>query len=324
MNANEQANYAEMIEVPVNTCTVTSIPAPKKRIKRKKQVDDEAVKASVIDVVNKRQEDLFSDEFNPFSEEEKQAVIDAVKNKNLADDNRLETTPQTEVAPLENEVKTEQDFYNEEVAVTSALLGQEVAPQSNENSAPSVSTLTIKDRKKKPSVKGKILGVSLVVGVVAVATVGGAMLTDSLGLTGYFNGVFSANDNTQVLEYDDYTASLPCGAGAEISLTDGVMNITHKGSVYASTDGKVSKIVKEGETFLIEITHGEDFKTVISGIDHAYVAEGEQVFGNIPVGYSNGNGYTVCLYSADGLITEYDISGGTVVWKSTTDGETAS
>ncbi len=329
MNANEQANYADMIEVPVNTCTVTAVPAPKKRGRRKKQVDNETVKATVIDTVNKRQEDLFSNDFNPLLEEEKNSVLEVVKNKsleNLSPQNNGELQPNEpalESSEIINEqIITEQNIAEEESAVTT-----DIVIDSTQNDAPSkepvVNTVTVKDRKKRSSVKGKIIAISLVVGVVAVATVGGAILTDSLGLTSYFNGVFSANDDAEVLEYDDYTAYLPCGANGEVSLADGVMSITHKGSVYASTDGMVSKVVKEGETFVLEITHGDDFKTVISGIDHAYVAEGDTIYGNIPIGYSNGTGYTVCLYSADGLITEYDISGGTVVWKSTTDGEVA-
>ena len=353
MNANDQANYADMIEVPVNTCTVTAVPAPKKRGKRKKQVDNEAVKASVIDSVNKRQEDLLSTAFNPLSEDEKDAVLDVVKNKNstfadgvandgvnLMDGGSLNNgensmtgetlnsgTGRNDNEILLQEMSNIKEQMDIESAVTSAniltpdrLLGDN---KNSEKNNTAVKTVTVKDRKKRFSLKGKILALSLIVGVVGVATVGGALLTDGLGLTSYFNGVFSADEGIEVLEYNDYTAYLPCGAKGAVSLADGVMSVTHKGSVYASTDGTVSMISKEGETYVLEITHGDDFKTVITGIDHAYVAKGDQIFGNIPIGYSNGNGYTVCLYSADGLITEYDISGGTVVWKSTTDGEVA-
>ena len=326
MNANDQANYADMIEVPVNTCTVTAVPAPKKRGKRKKQVDNEAVKASVIDSVNKRQEDLLSTAFNPLSEEEKDAVLEVVKNKNATS---VDSESLNSGETLAQEMANVEAQINQESAVTSAniltpdLLSDNTSSDISSSDDVDVKPITVKDRKKKSSLKGKILALSLIVGVVGVATVGGALLTDGLGLTSYFNGVFSADEGIEVLEYDDYTAYLPCGAEGVVSLTDGVMSITHKGSVYASTDGTVSMLSKEGETYVLEITHGDDFKTVITGIDHAYVAKGDQIFGNIPIGYSNGNGYTVCLYSADGLITEYDISGGTVVWKSTTDGEVA-
>ena len=321
MNTNEQVNYADMIEVPVNTCTVTAVPAPKRRGRRKKQVDNEAIKASLIDTVNKRQEDLFSNDFNPLIPDERDAVLEVVKNKGAENSSNKDLQLIQENA--EQGIEVSQNFAEQESAVTAELSTSGVAVDNAVNNDYSVSTITVKDRKKKTSIKGKVLAVSIVVGVVAVATVGGAVLTDSLGLTSYFNGVFSANDDAQVLEYDDYTAYLPCGAEGEVSLVDGVMNITHKGSVYASTDGTVTNLSKEGETFVLEITHGDDFKSVISGIDHAYVVKGDVIFGNIPIGYSNGNGYTVCLYSADGLITEYDISGGTVVWKSTTDGEVA-
>ena len=123
MNANEQANYADMIEVPVNTCTITAVPVPKKRGRRKKQVDNERVKATVIDTVNKRQEDLFSNDFNPLLEEEKNSVLEVVKNKsmeNLSPQDNGEMQPKEPISET-TEVINEQSIAEKESAVTTDI-----------------------------------------------------------------------------------------------------------------------------------------------------------------------------------------------------------
>ena len=50
MNTSSQANYADMIELSVKTCTVTEVPAKRKRFRKKANVEE--VKKTVIDAVN--------------------------------------------------------------------------------------------------------------------------------------------------------------------------------------------------------------------------------------------------------------------------------
>lgn len=273
MNDNEQINYADMIEVPVNTCTVTTLPAPKKRA-RKRKVTAEDLKSAVIEKVNGAEVEVAQDTaVVTDGDSEVAEFVKSVAEKNLA------------INGVEIEIEQE-DF----IAKSSA---------------------------KKFSTKKRIVVGVLAVVVLAVATLGAGILTDSLGLTAYFGEVFAPTQET-VLEYDDYQAGLPCLMPSAITVSEGVMSVASKGSVYASTDGTVSKVLYEDGKYSLEIVHGEDFRTVISGLDYSYVAEGDGVFGKIPVGYSLGEGYTVCLYSASGLITDYDISGGTVSWNQST------
>ena len=49
---NEKLQYATMLEIPVNTCNVTFKPAGKKRARRKKNVNAEAVKEELMNKVN--------------------------------------------------------------------------------------------------------------------------------------------------------------------------------------------------------------------------------------------------------------------------------
>ncbi len=279
MNDNEQINYADMIEIPVNTCTVTSMPAPKKRTRKKK----------------------------PSAEEIKSVVIAQVNDS-------LSAT-EKEDQPTQSSQEEVADFLNSVVAKnTSTVSENDFELEEPETSKKSV----------LPKVRGGVFSLKkrIIIGVVAVvvlavATLGAGILTDSLGLTAYFGEVFAPVQQT-VKEYDDYQAGLPCLMPSAITVDNGVMSVANKGSVYSSTDGTVSKVVFADGKYSLEITHGEDFRTVIEGLDYSYVAEGDGVYGKIPVGYSLGEGYTVCLYSSEGLITDYDISGGTVSWNATT------
>ena len=282
MNTSSQANYADMIELSVKTCTVTEVPAKKKRSRKK--VNSEEVKKTVIETVNA------------------QVEMENAEIKN--DENEVLDFVQTVVDKAK-----EQDAVSEDKTDLTEVF-------DNVDTIP-VAPITVKDRRFKPSVKKKIIAGAVAIVVLAGATVGAGILTDTLGLTTYFGDAFYKKEET-VLSYDDYIAGLPT-LGSDITLKDGVMSVTSKGSVYSSTEGVVSSLIEEDGKYSLEIVHGEDFKTVISGLDHVYTAVGESVYGKIPVGYSNGDGYTVCLYSSDGLITDYDISGGTVVWNATTD-----
>ena len=287
MNTSSQANYADMIELSVKTCTVTEVPAKKKRFRKK--VSSEDVKKAVIDTVNAQVNDCVEPAILDGEKKSQEEVLDFVQ------------------AVVDK--KIEQDIVTDKDAdLTEIFDEQKTIP---------VTTVTVKDRRFKLSLKKKIIAGAVAIVVLAGATIGAGILTDTLGLTTYFGNVFARQEEV-ALNYDDYVAGLPT-LNSNITLKDGVMSVTAKGSVYSSTEGVVSSLIEDDGKYSLEIVHGEDFRTVISGLDHVYTAVGENVFGKIPVGYSNGDGYTVCLYSSNGLITDYDISGGTVVWNATTD-----
>jgi len=54
---NEKLQYAEMLEIPVNTCNITYKP-PKKRKTQRKTVDGDKVKAELMDKINSEQVEL--------------------------------------------------------------------------------------------------------------------------------------------------------------------------------------------------------------------------------------------------------------------------
>ena len=257
---NEKLQYAEMLDMPVSTCSITYKPQ-KKRKKPAKPVDADSVKQELIEKVNE---------------------VPEVSEK-----------PETE----------------------------------NTVAKPKLNTTTIRKVSKKSKiieklaeVKVSVIGVELIAIGVLVATI---FLTNALvpnsGINVFMRNVFGSNKVETVVderEYKDFTAILPTSELNAITENNGIMNLSLNGSVYSPCDGKVSKIDfdEKTKTYTMEITHNDNFKTVLSGIDYAYSEMGGSVFSNIPVGHVSENA-TVCFYNGSGdMITDYTIADGAVVW----------
>ncbi|MBO5285413.1 MAG: hypothetical protein J6B16_00795 [Clostridia bacterium] len=363
---DEASKYADMIEVPVNTCNITVKPAKKRKAKRKKS--DEEVKAQVIDMVN----DLAQTSINPstedlgvediFIEPETPDVTldndgsDAVTDNDVldvvADDVTTLSDESSAVAESDNELlvpkkevkkkgfwrslfklkskKEEQpSLINEldkiddcqknsdtdgDFSAQTALVEHSDAQNDNQvnEKDSALPTVTVKNKPLKKPFKKRVIAEVGVAVVLVGAVIGTTFLVGGNDVVGFFKGVF-APKKEEVKEYTDFSANLPCLSTA-ISLDNGVMRVNYKGAVYASTDGVVDSVSQVDGKINLEIVHGEDFKTVISGLDYAYLNTGDTVYANIPVGYSGGSSVTVCLYSADGQITDFNIDSGKIVW----------
>ena len=84
--------------------------------------------------------------------------------------------------------------------------------------------------------------------------------------------------------FDEFSPVIAMGDNNGVNYENGVITYNGEGSVYAPCDGVVSGVIEtENGKFEIEIKHSENFKTVISDIEHLYVAEGDKVYGKIPV-----------------------------------------
>jgi hypothetical protein len=76
---------------------------------------------------------------------------------------------------------------------------------------------------------------------------------------------------------------------------------------------KNNKITENGK-YDIEITHSDNFKSVLTGIDFAYAGLNDKVYSNIPVGYVMA-GATMCFKGVDDVvISDFQIIEDTVVW----------
>lgn len=107
---------------------------------------------------------------------------------------------------------------------------------------------------------------------------------------------------------------------AEVSVSDsGVITFTGEGAVYPVADGEVAAVTRsQNGTCSVEIAHTSIFRTVISGLTDVYYSVGDEVAGNIPVGYSDGaSQVTVSMYNDGALLNCYTLAGALPVWNTT-------
>lgn len=261
---NEKLQYATMLEIPVNTCSVTFTPTKRKKSKKKKKVNHEAVKEELLNRINAEQDE------------------NALLYEGYSDDSRRDITEYPEAE------EPDYERFKEE---------------------------------KKTGLKFSVIGAQLcVVGLlIAAIFLTNAFYPDS-GINAFMRSVFSA-EQTEVAATDDRAYSefapvISLSDGSSAALENGVIRLTGKGSVYSPCNGKVtSSVVGEDGKYTIEITHSDNFKTVLSGIDYAYADLDSEVYFNIPVGYVELGEIEMCFIGDDGTtITNYELIDNSVVW----------
>ena len=274
---NEKLQYAEMLEIPVNTCNITYQPT-KKRINKGKNFLEE-IKEKLVKKVN--------------NEESTQAETEAEKDEIFSEE-----------TPSDGDKKHAQK----------CLLEYGEAEQT--------STKNIKNGKEKKPRKISIIGVQIFVICALIATIflTSALLPNS-GINAFFAGVFKAEtiENQQSIDnriYSDFSAVLPSSKLENVTLTDGVMALNGEGSIYAPCEGEITTLEKGDDgKFMVEITHNNNFKTVLNGIDHVYFEMGSKVLSTIPVGYAISDSATACFYGSNGsMITDFTIAESGIIW----------
>lgn len=123
---------------------------------------------------------------------------------------------------------------------------------------------------------------------------------------------------TQETSYKEFTLTSPVSetSDATISTTsDGVLYFTEKTSVYPLCDGEVASVTLSGGTYTVKIEHTSSFCSVVTGLDTVYSSVGEQVKGNLPFAYSDGeNEVRISMYDGETLLNCYTLTGAVPVW----------
>lgn len=277
---NEKLQYAEMLEIPVNTCNITYKHTAKKSRKKKKGEMPEQAKEMLIEKVNAEEpEEVFMQGEQPLDEGSQ------IENEQVVDEVQQETALETE--------------------------------QSQQNY---VAVRRTDKVKKKRKFKFSIIGIEVVAIFALIATI---LITNALvpnsAINTIMNGTFGQGSTvTKVDEriYSQFSPILPVESTDGVIVERGVMSFTRGGSLYSPCDGKITGLVKDVDgSYTVEITHSQNFKTVFSGVDYAYCADGDKVYSNIPVGYIT-DGATMCFYDgSNGAITDYTIEQNAVKWE---------
>ena len=289
---NEKLQYATMLEIPVNTCSITVKQSKKRRFFKRKEKNAEQVKEQLVRKVNEENGMLDSDG----------ALTPQAQDGELA----IEQAEQaSEAVAYETE---QQDGY--------LLDSQE---NESENYSQENTVNITQARKTKKPFKFSVIGVQFAIIGALVATIflTNALYVDS-GINVFFRNVFRTENTITVDDrtHADFAPVIALGKNASVSVDQGVMTFSGTGSVYAGCDGKVSALtVDENGKYTMEITHSDNFKSVIGGMDFVYASLSDMVYSNIPVGYTKADGATMCFKGVDDLIiSDYQIIDGSVVW----------
>lgn len=281
-------DYAEMIEIPVNSCRVLAEKPPKKQ--ETKRFFKPVNLFSVFKKKNK----------NDFETDSTGVLNDALLEsaESFSNPDGLTKTP------YEDKSDEEKTYEN-----------NSCDNNSDEEISDEASLKPEKSRIKKQN-KIKFDLISFQVAAIFILVIG-ILLTNVFwkdsGINNLFKSVF-ASDGEVVddKKYDAYQAFAP--SQNEIAIENGVMSIDKKGAVYSPAEGEAES-VKFDETYTIVIRHGKNYKTVITGADYCYVKKGDKVFTSTPVCYSKDGGVEVSMYDGDALIKNYVVKDGKIVWQ---------
>ena len=286
---NEKNQYVDMLESPSNTCNLIVEKAKKTSKRRKKKLDHEKVKETLVEKVNSSENVLIEQDFS-------------LENANSFQENLLE-----------NEKEPKEDA---EGLIT---LENDTDIDDNQENLIQTAVVSVDKKEKKKRFRFSMVGVQLCIIGALVLTI---FLTNAVysesGINVFLRSVFG-NGNSQVVdarEFSEFTPVLNLEDGAAITVSNGVMTISGSGSIYPSVNGKVSSIIQGDDgLYSIEITHTSSFKSLITGLDYAYVGVDDSVYSNIPVGYSKEGGVSLCFLGADGsIICDYQVVDNSVVW----------
>ncbi len=262
---NEKIQYAAMLEMPFSTANVTVMP-PKKKRKRAKTFNAEAVKQELIQKVNRQE------------------------SENLQAEKEVSTTP---------------------------AVSEDASEKASEKPVPAVSVQT--NRKSKKRFKISVIGVQIaLIGALMATIILTSTINPNSGINTFFKSVFSSEQTDSVVDerlHSEFAPVITYDEGDYV-LQDGVMTLNGKGSIYSPCDGVISSVALDGNgKYTVEIEHSKNFKSRLSGLDYIYGEQGSKVFSNIPVGYMNSQGATLCFTAADGsVISGYQIVDNSVVW----------
>lgn len=241
---NEELEYAEMLEIPVETVTV------KRREKRRRAHEDD-LSDQLVEQVNDRMEEAQDPAF-------------------------------AESKPIETEVRTER-----------------------------------RPKLARRLIVGEFIAVCVLCAVIFLTNI---FLTDS-AINTFVRGLFhgsgaAATDNRK---YSDFSLSSVVSeyTDAEITVSEtGVLSFTAQCSVYSPCDGTVSALNGNDESgYTLQIKHSENFTTIMSGLSAVYCAQGDTVYSNLPIAYSNGeNSVRVMFYSGDTLLNCYTVGENGIAW----------
>ncbi len=172
---------------------------------------------------------------------------------------------------------------------------------------------------KKKGFKISVIGVQLAViclliGAIALTSI----LNTNSGINTFIKSVFGGTQVNKVDDrtFDEFSPVFTLDDQATYTVSEGIISVSGRGSVYSPCDGKILSLTKgEDGKYDVEIEFSKNFKAVFSGLDYTYSNVGDSVKNNIPIGFIKESG-KVCFMGEDNeLITSYTLENNAVKWE---------
>lgn len=314
---NEEIEYAEMLEIPVSTVSVTE-----KRRKFRKNKGD--LKEKLISKVNDKAAGAASAagaaaigaaaEYPAYSADFSGAgAASAVKASGTAGAASEVAAANAATAANETAEEYSRPYYSEFNTVTiendRGCNGCDFSANGEYSGGAYAA-----GQRKKSSFAGKFAAFEFAAACVLCATIfmTNVFLPKS-GMNVFFRSLNQPKaEAPAVKKYSDFTLHGVVSDLAEVPLAvseTGILTFKGKCCVYPAVDGTLSEIIEnENGTYDVKISHTDDFYGMISGLDTVYYETGEKVYANIPVGYTRGeNDVQVTMYSGGEMLTSFAV-----------------
>ena len=269
---NEEIEYAKMLEIPVSTINVL-------HKNRKLKFHATNLKEKLIAKVNEEEfpDDSISEEQAPEQAQEPIQSGDEINTVRVGAD----------------------DFYS---------------LQEDENVDDTADFLAFQAQRKEKRAN-KILTVEF---AAACALCGAIFLTNVFMPNSAINTFFVSlatpkQEQTDTRTYSDFELGSVLGAYSEIELElsdAGVLSFTGEGCVYPVADGEVASVTQdESGLYTVTVAYSDSFQGVIGGLDYVYYEQGQEVKGNVPLGFSKGETQVqVTMYSGGTLLNCFELT----------------
>lgn len=172
---------------------------------------------------------------------------------------------------------------------------------------------------KKKGFKISVIGVQLAVICLLIGTIAlTSILNTNSGINTFIKSVFNGNTVAKVDDrtFDQFAPVFTPDEQATYTVSEGIISVSGRGSVYSPCDGKILALSKgEDGKYNVEVEFSKNFKAVFSGLDYTYSNVGDSIKSNIPIGFIKENG-KVCFMDEDNvLITSYTLENNAVKWE---------
>ena len=172
---------------------------------------------------------------------------------------------------------------------------------------------------KKKGFKISVIGVQLAVICLLIGTIAlTSILNTNSGINTFIKSVFGGEQVSKIDDrtFDEFSPVFTLDDQATCTVSEGIISVSGRGSVYSPCDGKILSLTKgEDGKYDVEIEFSKNFKAVFSGLDYTYSNVGDSVKNNIPIGFIKESG-KVCFMGEDNeLITSYTLENNAVKWE---------